>query len=506
MTNFFSSPALTALQNQHHHQYLDAIAAGQNVLITLPLATAAENIYGLAAITSPGLTVVVSANALKAEKIHRFYLQAGFNTPEVLLINGFQAPHEQRKALESLNRGKTQILSITADKFCSLLVLQVLVHIPINRLIIDDADLLLEAAPYAVYQRFKKNGLSQLKQLPPITLSLPYIAHTHINQLIQSIGSKTDTLNAFVEPHTTLAISPDHSKTRIKVNLCFTQHQKAKNLIAQLKALKTDNKQSLSLVFCLTRTHEASIFLEALLHKTGYPQAFRLAHALNTLETAIEQIKSHLDSLNINSADEKLCYKTEATDTTDTIANGVCPVVLTEAQYRLTWLPAWQSLQTDTEDAEGTQHFDQKTNTISTLGPVGQHVVFWQLPDSLDSITAIAFRAIKPVSVSQPCSKKVNPQTLTVLYTKEDYLDTVAIYQQQAHQNLRVSRKKQALLKQLRVWLLRRDCRLAVLQTYQQTGQLALFLAPCGRCDNCTTDRFLRVPLVLHNVVQQLLY
>ncbi len=173
--------------------------------------------YSFAAITGEGLTVAVCPDRLAIRRHLEYFHQAGFQFPDIAVLDGSQMPHEARAVAEAINHHKVRLVYTTPHAFATLNFLNLLVHHPVNFIMIEQAHLLLPDFTGSHQYTRLLEGWYQLQQHPQVVLFTQPLPLHRLSELTQRLQLAETT--PFLQ-------HPSFENTRLRVKMVITQHQK----------------------------------------------------------------------------------------------------------------------------------------------------------------------------------------------------------------------------------------------------------------------------------------
>lgn len=424
MTNFFKH---APVQETYQKRFMEAIFQRQHVIAGFPLAYPVVSVYGLAAMMGEGMAVVVSPDTAQVRRNLAYFKNAGFRFPEVAYLDGTQAPHEERAVQKEINHNRVKLLYVTPERFISLTFLEILVHAPVTFLAIEEADRLLPGMPgHGFYKRFHREGLSQLRRLPPLVLLTPPLAPYRVREL-----------SGWLNLHTfqSLPCLPQFESARLRVACLLTEYQKYRVLLKVLSGSpakgKTGRLDGTGAVLIQTAHPAQAEKLTASLRDYGFESVWALHHKKSPREMAqiAELAGSRLNSVVVNA--------------------GV------NVRH---WQPP------------------------SEAKP---RVVLWSPPANVDDLFMQVFR--QPQELPPGLGKAPLNRAL-VLYTREDYQAAFDRLQSNHYLEPEELDERAQGLRHFRQWVLSESCRLQSLAAYYHGG-VETTLSPCGFCDRCLEAR-----------------
>jgi superfamily II DNA helicase RecQ len=424
MSNFFryATPPDT-----DQRRFLDAVSSRQHMIASFPLGYPVVSLYALAGMMGTGMVVAVCPSSRQIRRNLEYFKSAGFRFPDVAFLDGTQMPHEERSVQKEINHNRVKLLYITPDRFVSLTFLEVLVHTPINFLVVEEADRLLPSMPgHAHYRRFYEEGLLQLRQLPPMALLIPPLPPARFRELSARLGLPSYQL---------IQCAPLMEGVEIQVKRLLTEHQKFVALTDNLSGSPGKGK--------LGKLHETG----STLIQAAYPaQAEKLGASL---------LDYGFESVWITHFKKSPKEQAQILDIANTRLNAIVVNAGSDMRY---WSPPHEA---------------------------SPRLVFWTPPASVEDVFMQVFRQAQSIQAGygqQHFMKGI------IFHTKEDYQASLKrLRYSRALDETEVLSKNHAL-KHYRHWVLSEDCRLQSLAAYYQ-GASVIELPPCGACDRCQANQ-----------------
>ncbi len=424
MGNFFKN-APPPVRDSEQKRVMDAIHRRENVLASFPLGYVSPALYSFSAFLGNQVLVVICGSAAQIQRNLYFFRGVGVSAPEIAYLDATLMPHEERVVRAHLNENKVRLLYTTPEKFTSLTFLEILVHLDLSAIVIEEADRFLPATlGHAAYRHLFSEGLDRLRRLPPLILLTPPLAPGRQRELATHVQLKSFDV---------LRIDPRFDSVQVSVKRCVTEHQKVQALVNWLSG---DPGQG----------HIAKPDTPGfVLIQTAYPAAAeKLAASL--IDFGFQNVTvTHFKK---PPADQRSVFDAAGRDTDSIIVNAGA-----ESRY-------WNA-------------------------PPGaaMRVVFWASPAGVDELVGTIFRNGATRENGGDIEMTLATRAL-ILYTKEDYLDAVTRLRQSTVLSFAESHERVLRLKHFRRWVLSPTCRLQTLIAYYQ-GSANVTFAPCGRCDRC---------------------
>lgn len=424
MSNFFryATPPDT-----DQRRFLDAVSNRQHIIASFPLGYPVVSLYALAGMMGNGMVVAVCPSSRQIRWNLEYFKSAGFRFPDVAFLDGTQMPHEERSVQKEINHNRVKLLYITPDRFVSLTFLEVLVHTPINFLLVEEADRLLPSMPgHAHYRRFYEEGLLQLRQLPPMALLIPPLPPARFRELGARLGLPSYQL---------IQSAPLVEGVEVQVKRLLTEHQKFISLTDNLSGSPGKGK--------LGKLHETG----STLIQAAYPaQAEKLGASL---------LDYGFESVWITHFKKSPKEQAQILDIANTRLNAIVVNAGSDMRY---WSPPQEAR---------------------------PRLVFWTPPASVEDVFMQVFRQAQSMQAGygrQHLMKGI------IFHTKEDYQASLKRLRYSRVLDEAEVLSKNQTLKHYRHWVLSEDCRLQSLAAYYQ-GASVIELPPCGACDRCQANQ-----------------
>ncbi|WP_373532316.1 hypothetical protein [Vampirovibrio sp.] len=424
MSNFFryATPPDT-----YQRRFLEAVSNRQHLIASFPLGHPVVSLYALAGMMGNGMVVAVCPSGRQIRRNLEYFKSAGFRFPDVAFLDGTQMPHEERSVQKEINHNRVKLLYITPDRFVSLTFLEVLVHTPINFMVVEEADRLLPSTPgHAHYRRFYEEGLLQLRQLPPMALLIPPLPPARFRELSERLE---------LPSYQSIQCPPLVEGVELQVLRLLTEHQKFMALTDKLSGSPGKGK--------LGKLDGAG----ATLIQTAYPaQAEKLGASL---------LDYGFDSVWITHFKKTPKEQAQILEMANTRLNAIVVNAGSDTRY---WSPSPES---------------------------NPRLVFWTPPASVEDVFMQVFRQTQSM---QAAYGQQHVMKGLIFHTKEDYQASLKrLRYSRALDEAEVQSKSHAL-KHYRHWALSENCRLQSLAAYYQ-GASVIELPPCRVCDRCQANQ-----------------
>jgi hypothetical protein len=222
MANFFEA---APFQGTLQQQIIESIFHKQTVVGSFPVGYPTGSLYRLPAMTMDGMAVVICPDTLAVERHRADLAAAGMGLPEAVVLDGNQPPHEERDIRNLVSRGRVKLILTTAQRFSTLVFLQMLAHSRLSFLVIEQAELLLPG--FSNHYRYGGllKGLEALGERPPLVVLTRPLPAAHFAELSDILS-----LGYVVGFH----LPPLSEKTRITVRFHLTRRQKFQSLLWEL--------------------------------------------------------------------------------------------------------------------------------------------------------------------------------------------------------------------------------------------------------------------------------
>lgn len=424
MSNFFRH---ATPRDTYQNRFLEAVAHQQNLIASFPLGYPVVSLYALTGMMSGGMVVVVCPGSRHIRRNLEYFKSAGFRFPDVAFLDGTQVPHEERAVLKEINHNRVRLLYTTPNRFTSLTFLQMLVHAPIQFLVIEEADRLLPAMPgHTHYRRFYEEGLRQLRQLPPLALLVPPLPPVRFRELGEQLHLKR---------YQTIQCPPLFESVEVQARRLFTEHQKFTELADRLAGSPGKGK--------LGRLNDVgSVLIQA-----AYPaQAEKLGASL---------LDYGFDSVWITHYKKTPKEQAQILDIANTRLNAIVVNAGSDMRY---WSPPAESR---------------------------PQVVFWTPPASVEEVLTQIFRQTPGMQAGYD---EQHVMRGLVFHTKEDFQAALKRVQHSRTLGIEEIQEKTRALRYYRRWVLSEECRLQSLAAFYQ-GASMIELPPCGVCDRCLSKK-----------------
>lgn len=420
MVNFFKH---APVRDTYQKRFLEAVTNRRNVIASFPLGYPAVSTYAFASMLAGGLVVAVCPSSRHIRRNLDYFKAAGFKFPDVAYLDGTQMPHEERAVEKEVNHNRVRLLYTTPERFTSLTFLEILVHAQVNFMVIEEADRFLPMTPgHALYNRFRREGLDQLRKLPPLALMIPPMPPARFRELSEMMD-----LGAYHAIQCPPLIEP----VTLQVKRMMTEHQKFSYMADALAGHPGSGK--------LGRLDGPG----ATLIQTAYPaQAEKLGASL---------LDYGFESVWITHFKKSLREQAHVLDVANTRLNAI---IVNAGSDMRAWLPPFEA---------------------------NPRLIFWSPPASVDDLFMQVFRQAQS---RQGSYGEQHFMKGLVLYTKEDYQAALRRLQSNKTMDDHEADEKLRVLKHYRRWVLSETCRLQSLAAYYQ-GSTTIELPPCGTCDRC---------------------
>lgn len=424
MSNFFRH---ATPRDTYQKRFLEAVTHQRNLIASFPLGYPVVSLYALTGMMSGGMVVAVCPGSRHIRRNLEYFKSAGFRFPDVAFLDGTQVPHEERAVLQEINHNRVRLLYTTPERFTSLTFLQMLVHTPIQFLVIEEADRLLPAMPgHTHYRRFYEEGLRQLRQLPPLVLLVPPLPPARFRELGEQLHLKR---------YQTIQCPPVFESVEVQVRRLFTEHQKFTELADRLAGSPGKGK--------LGRLSDVG----SALIQVAYPaQAEKLGASL---------LDYGFESVWITHYKKTPKEQAQILDIANTRLNAIVVNAGSDMRY---WSPPAESR---------------------------PQVVFWTPPSSVEDVLTQVFRQ---TSGMQAGYGEQHLMRGLVFHTKEDFQAALKRVQHSRTLDIEEIQEKTRALKHYRRWVLSEECRLQSLAAFYQ-GASMIELPPCGVCDRCLAKK-----------------
>lgn len=420
MSNFFRH---ATPQDTYQRRFLETVSQRQHLIASFPLGYPVVSLYALTGIMGSGMVVVVCPSGRQIRRNLEYFKSAGFRFPDVAFLDGTQPPHEERSVQKEINHNRVKLLYITPERFISLTFLEILVHTPVNFLVVEEADRLLPAMPgHAHYRRFYEEGLSRLRQLPPMALLIPPLPPARFRELSERLG---------LASYQTIQCPPLVEPVEVQARLLLTEHQKFMTLTDKLAGSPGKGK--------LGRLDGTG----STLIQTAYPaQAEKLGASL---------LDYGFGSVWITHFKKTPREQAQILEIANTRMDAIVVNAGSDMRY---WSPPHEAR---------------------------PRLVFWTPPASVEDVFTQVFRQTQAMQAGYGDQHFMKG---LIFHTKEDYQAGLRrLRHSRALDETEVQSKTQAL-KHYRQWVLSEECRLQSLMAYYQ-GVSVIELPPCGVCDRC---------------------
>jgi hypothetical protein len=423
MISFFDHPHQRSTPQQ---LFLEKLSCQSHVIVALPSAELPVRLYGFSSLFGMGLAIIVVPYVFQACQRHAFFSTAGLQFPQVALLHQEQAPHEQRAVLNAINQEKVNVLCITANRFSSLGVLQVLVHAKIARLMIEEADRFLPLSVGSkLYNRFLKEGLAQFRQLPSTVLMTGVLSYAQQDNLSKTLGLQN------VER---MQISYELDQVQLIVHCLMTQKQKLDKLIKVIEGLNLQMDAAKIQIY--TRSTEETTCVQNLLNQKGFG----------------------------------------------------CNAVVNQGDNRVLIASEGEKNKPDLYIQVGTSSCLRLSYELQDEKPVDR-VVFWNLPASLDELTMVVLsRPDKTLLPSSSHSNKLEVTVLHTKEDFEEALADLERHRQVEIRENQQKIVLLRYLRQWILSSTCRLASLCV--HVQHVGTVGNFSASCGHCDICMAGTY----------------
>lgn len=420
MSNFFRH---ATPQDTYQRRFLEAVTQRQHLIASFPLGYPVVSLYALAGMMGNGMVVAVCPNSRQIRRNLEYFKSAGFRFPDVAFLDGTQMPHEERSVQKEINHNRVKLLYITPERFISLTFLEILVHTPINFMVVEEAERLLPAmSGHTHYRRFYEEGLLQLRRLPPMALLVPPLPPARFRELSQTLG---------LPAYQSIQCPPLIESVEIQAHRLLTEHQKFTYLTDKLAGSPGKGK--------LGRLDgSGSVLIQA-----AYPaQAEKLGASL---------LDYGFESVWITHFKKTPKEQAQILEIANTRMNAIVVNAGSDTRY---WSPPPEA---------------------------SPRLVFWTPPASVEDVFMQVFRQTQ--SIQAGYGERHFMKGL-IFHTKEDFQAGLKrLRHSRALDTGEIQNKTQAL-KHYRRWVLSEECRLQSLAAYYQ-GASMIDLPPCGVCDRC---------------------
>ncbi len=423
MANFFRH---AAPRDTYQKRFLEAVTNKQHLIASFPLGYPVVSLYALAAMMGGGMVVAVCPSARHIRRNLEYFRSAGFKFPDVAFLDGTQVPHEERSVEKEINHNRVRLLYTTPERFVSLTFLKILVHSPINFMVVEEADRLLPSmSGHALYRRFYEEGLHQLRQLPPMVLLVPPLPPARFRELGEQLQFPA---------YQSIQCPPLMESVEVQVKSMFTEHQKFSYLTDKLAGSPGRGK--------LGRLETPG----SVLIQTAYPaQAEKLGASL---------LDYGFDSVWVTHFKKTPKDQAHVLDVANSRTNAIVVNAGSDMRY---WSPPYEAK---------------------------PRVVFWTPPTSVEDAFMQIFRQVQAI---QSGYGEQHFMKALIFHTKEDFQSALKRLQHSRALDAAEIQDKIRVLRHYRRWVLSEHCRLQSLLAFYQ-GVSIVEMPPCGLCDRCLSN------------------